>query len=71
MNPYDRDHVVRIRRKLKQQHYLRGKAVYTHHQLELTIPSKYKDVVEPFLNKDLKIDVRREGNSFIINAKPV
>jgi hypothetical protein len=60
-----------IRRKLKQQHYLHGKAVYTRHQLELTTPSKYKDVVEPFLNKDLKVDIRREGNSFIIDAKPV
>jgi len=28
-------------------------------------------VIEPFLNKDLKVDVRREGNSFIIDAEPV
>jgi hypothetical protein len=39
--------------------------------LELTIPAKFKDVVEPFLNKDLKVEARREGNSIIIEAKPV
>jgi len=71
LNPYERDHVVRIRRKLKQNHYCHGKGIYKREQLELTIPSKFKDVVEPFLNKDLKVEARREGNSIIIEAKPV
>ena len=71
MNPEGGEHVVRIRRKLKQQRYCRGKAVYKRHQLELTIPSKFKDVVEPFLDKDLKVEARREGNTIIIQAKPV
>jgi hypothetical protein len=65
------EHVVRIRRKLKQQRYCHGKAVYKRHQLELTIPAKFKDVVEPFLNKDLKVEARREGNSIVIEAKPI
>jgi len=65
------EHVVRIRRKLKQQRYCKGKAVYRRHQLELTIPAKFKDVVEPFLNKDLKVEARRNGDSIIIEAKPV
>ena len=71
MNCDGGEHVVRIRRKLKQQRYCQGKAVYRRHQLELTIPAKFKDVVEPFLNKDLKVTARREGNSVIIEARPV
>ena len=63
--------IVRIRRKLKQQRYCKGKAVYRRHQLELTIPSKFKDVIDPFLNKDLKVEARREGNSIVIEARPV
>jgi len=71
LNPYEHDHVVRIRRKVKQNRYCHGKGIYKREQLELTIPAKFKDVVEPFLNKDLKVEARREGNSIIIQAKPV
>jgi len=56
---------------VKQNRYLGGKRIYRHEQLELTIPAKFKDVIEPFLNKDLKVEARREGNSIIIEAKPV
>jgi hypothetical protein len=62
---------VRIRRRLKQQRYLHGKAVYKRHQLELTIPSKFKHIVEPFMNKDLKVEAKRVGNKIVIEAKPV
>jgi hypothetical protein len=34
------------------------------------IPSRYKTVIEPFLDKDLIIDVRLEGNNLIVSAKP-
>jgi len=70
-NPTNIERVVRIRRKLKENHYLRGKAVYKRERLELTIPAKFRDVVEPFLDKDLKVEARREGNNLIIEAKPV
>jgi hypothetical protein len=56
---------------MKQNRYLDGKRIYKREQLELTIPSKYKDLVEPFLNKDLKVEARQEGNNLIIEAKPV
>ena len=70
LNPYGREHVVRIRRKLKQNTYCRGKGIYKREQLELTIPAKFRNVVEPFLDKDLKVDAKREGNNLIIEAKP-
>ena len=71
MNPGCGEQFVRIRQRTKTQPRLRGKAVYKRRQLELTIPSKFKDVVEPFLNKDLKVEAKRVGNKIIIEAKPV
>jgi hypothetical protein len=71
VNPYGRDHVVRIRRKLKQNHYCHGKGIYKREQLELTIPAKFRDVVEPFLDKDLKVEAKQQGNTLIIQAKSI
>lgn len=72
MGPTGGEHFVRIRRKLRKQRIFPGKkGVYTHQQLELTIPSRFKDVVEPFMNKDLKVEVKRVGDKVIIEAKPV
>ena len=50
---------------------MHGKAVYKREQLELTIPSRFDAVIEPFLDKDLQVHVRQEGNQLIIEAKPV
>ena len=71
MNPSRGEHFVKIRQRTKRQPRLRGKAAYKRRQLELTIPSKFKDVVEPFMNKDLKVEAKRVGNKIIIEAKPV
>jgi len=38
---------------------------------ELTIPAKYKDLAEAFMNKDLTVEAKQEGTSLIIEAKPV
>jgi hypothetical protein len=70
LNP-NGEHFVQIRQRTKRQPRLRGKTVYKRRQLELTIPSKFKDVVEPFLNKDLKVEAKRVGNKIIIEAKPI
>ena len=32
---------------------------------------KFKNTVEAFLNKDLKVEARAEGNQLIIEAKPL
>jgi hypothetical protein len=71
LNPGYRERFVRIRQRMKRQPRLRGKPVYKRRQLELTIPSKFKDLVEPFLNKDLKFEAKRVGNKIIIEVKPV
>ena len=63
-----REQFVRIRRRVKRQRISRGK-VYKRHQLELTIPSRFKHTVEPFMNKDLKVETKIEGDSLIIELK--
>jgi len=70
-NPTNIEHVVRIRRKIKENRYFDGKRIYKREQLELTIPSKFRDVVEPFLDKDLKIEAKQEGLSLVIEAQTV
>jgi hypothetical protein len=69
MNPYHEHHIVRIRRKLTRSRY-HNKAVYKYSRYELTIPSKYKDLAEAFMNKDLTVEAKQEGSSLIIEAKP-
>ena len=70
MNPHHEHHIVRIRRKTTRSSYL-GKAVYKYHRYELTIPAKYKDLAEAFMNKDLTVEAKQQGNNLIIEAKPV
>ena len=69
MNPHHEHHIVRIRRKAIRSSYL-GKAVYKYHRYELTIPAKYKDLAEAFMNKDLTVEAKQQGTSLIIEAKP-
>jgi hypothetical protein len=69
MNPYHEHAIVRIRRKVTRSHYL-NKAVYRYHRYELTIPARYKDLIEAFMNKDLTVEAKQEANTLIIVAKP-
>ena len=70
MNPYHEHHIVRLRRRVMRSHYL-NKAVYKYTRYELTIPAKYKDLAEAFMNKDLQVEAKQEDNTLIIQAKPV
>jgi len=49
---------------LKENRYFDGKQIYKREQMELTIPSKFRDVVEPFLDKDLKVEARQVERPF-------
>jgi len=37
--------------------------------MQLTIPNRFKDVVEPFLNKDSTVETKQNGDSLVIKAK--
>ena len=57
---------------MKENRYFDGKRIYKREQLELTIPSKFRDVVEPFLDKDLQVTAKQtSSNSLILEIKPV
>lgn len=71
MNPYHEHHIIRIRRKLKEVRYLHKKGNYKYYRYELTIPTKYKDVVETFMDKDLVVTAKQEGKNLIIEAEPL
>ena len=60
---------VRIRRKMRQTH--NGKDLKRYQQLELTIPSRFKELVEPFIGKDLIVDMKCKDNRIFIEAKRV
>ena len=51
--------------------YHNGKSVKRYHLLELTIPSRFKEVVEPFMDKDLMLNIKRKDDRIIIEAKAV
>jgi hypothetical protein len=65
------EHFVRIRRVLMRQRNFPGKVVYKNNQLEITIPSKFNHTVESFMNKDLKVETKFEGDSLVIELQPV
>jgi len=69
MNPYHEHHIVRLRRRVMRSHHL-DKAVYKYSRYELTIPAKYKDLAEAFMNKDLVVEAKQEDNTLVIRAKP-
>ena len=54
---------------MKQHHD--GKGVKKYQKLELTIPSRYKDLVKPFVGKDLMVDVKRKDDRIVIEVKAV
>ena len=70
MNRYQAQHAVRIRRRIKESRYFHKKGVYKYYRYYLTIPTKYKDIVETFMGKDLHVEAKQVGNNLIIEAKP-
>jgi len=62
---------MKIRRRKSKKRYLGKKNVYEYEQLSIGLPSRFHKVVEPFLGKDLDINVKREGNfKVVIVLKP-
>jgi hypothetical protein len=42
------------------------KHVYEYERFSVDFPTKFRDFVEPFLNQNLDIDVRMEGNDKLV-----
>ena len=58
--------LMRIRRVKSRKRYLGGKKVYEYERLFVGLSAKFRDAVEPFLNQDLDVDVRREGDDKLV-----
>ena len=61
---------IRIQRKVSKRRYLHGKRTYTYERLYVPIPKEFHDLVEPFLNKNLKVEVRRKNDGVEIICVP-
>jgi hypothetical protein len=58
--------MVKIRRKKSKKRYLGEKNVYEYEQLWVGIPTRFREAVEPFLGKELDMDVKAEGDSKVV-----
>ena len=57
---------MKIRRRKSKKRYLNGKNVYEYEQFSVAIPKRFHNVVEPFLDKDLDMNVKTAGKSKVV-----
>ena len=58
--------LTKIRRWKSKTRYLGGKRVYEYERFSLNLPAKFGDIIEPFLNKDLDIEMRPKNDGLEI-----
>jgi hypothetical protein len=61
---------MKIRKRKSRKRYLGKKNVYEYDALSIGIPSRYSKDVEPFLAKDLAINLKIEKKRIIIVLEP-
>jgi hypothetical protein len=61
---------MKIHRRKSKKRYLGKKNVYEYDVLSVTIPAKFHKTVEPFLYKDLDIEIKSDNNKITIVLKP-
>jgi hypothetical protein len=61
---------MKIHRRKSKKHYLGKKNVYEYNVLSVTIPTKFHKTVEPFLDKELNIEIKSDNNKITIVLKP-
>jgi len=57
--------MVRLQKRLVKKKYY-GKSVYRYAVYSLNIPKKFHELLQPFLDKDLGVDVQRERGVLVI-----
>jgi len=53
---------------VKKKYY--GKSEYSYTVYSLNFPKSLHELLQPFLNKDLDVDARREQNLLIVTMAP-
>ena len=65
-----REVTVKIMRKVSKKRYHHDKNVYTSERLYVPIPKQFHDKIEPFLNKNLDVEVKPKNNGLEIVCRP-
>jgi hypothetical protein len=65
-----REVTVKIMRKVSKKRYHHDKNVYTYERLYVPIPKQFHDKIEPFLNKNLDVEVKPKNNGLEIVCRP-
>jgi len=60
------DFIMKIRRRKSKKRYLGDKNVYSYEQFSIGIPSKFHEVVDHFVGKDLDMNLKTEGKSQVV-----
>lgn len=63
--------MVKIQTRVSKRHYLRAKRTYEYGRMSLDIPKKFHEMLKPFLEKKLSIDVKLEKDVAVISLSPV
>jgi hypothetical protein len=63
--------LVKIQTRVSKRHYLRAKRTYEYGRMSLDIPKKFHEMLKPFLEKKLSIDVKLEKDVAVISLSPV
>jgi len=61
---------MRLVRKVSRKQYF-GKATYVHERIFIPIPAKYRDLVKPFLDRELDVSVEAEKGDLIVRVRPI
>jgi len=63
--------MVRIQTRVSKRHYLGAKRTYEYERLSLDIPKKFHEILKPFLEKELNVEVKLENDVAEIFLSPV
>jgi len=61
--------LVRLNRRLVKKKYF-GKSTYSYVVYSLNIPREFHELLQPFLEKDLRVDVQQEKGVLTITLTP-
>ena len=61
--------MVKLQKRLVKKKYY-GKSTYTYEVISLNIPRESHALVQPFLEKDLNVDVQQDRGALTITLTP-
>lgn len=54
-----------------RKRYLGSKRVYRYERLYVPVPARFREVVRPFLGRNLRVEVKSERGMLLVTAAPV